>query len=115
VCASLARFGSSQRFPKTCVMHESPSVFIFVRGEPPALAEAAVNVEHAMHLTAHSDPRIHVRYVRNTSAMRLIPDAAIPRVHAPAPSELPSRDDSRPRPNDSQPAHTADAAANVEP
>ena len=39
-----------------------------------------MNVQHAMHLTAHSDPRVHARYVMQTSAMRAIPKAAIPRL-----------------------------------
>jgi hypothetical protein len=39
-----------------------------------------VNVQHAMHLAAHSDPRVHARYVRRTAAMRKIPDAALPRL-----------------------------------
>ena len=47
-----------------------------------AFAEAGVNVEHAMHLTAHSDPRVHARYVMDTVAMRTIPEAALPRLHA---------------------------------
>jgi len=85
----------------------------FRRAFASALAEAGVNVQHAMHLTAHSDPRVHARYVMNTSAMRLIPDAAIPRLHAAPACELPSRDDSRPRPDDSEPANASDPAANV--
>jgi hypothetical protein len=43
-----------------------------------ALAEAGVNVQHAMQLTAHSDPRVHGRYVMSTTAMRSTPDAALP-------------------------------------
>ena len=34
-----------------------------------------MNVQYAMHLTAHSDPRVHARYVMRTAAMRTIPDA----------------------------------------
>jgi Phage integrase family len=52
----------------------------FRRAFASALAEAGVNVQHAMHLTAHSDPRVHARYVMRTSAMRTIPEAAIPRL-----------------------------------
>jgi integrase len=52
----------------------------FRRAFASALAEAGVNVQHAMHLTAHSDPRVHARYVMRTSAMRAIPEAAIPRL-----------------------------------
>jgi integrase len=52
----------------------------FRRAFSTALAEAGVNVQHAMHLTAHSDPRVHARYVMRTSAMRAIPEAVIPRL-----------------------------------
>jgi integrase len=54
----------------------------FRRAFASALAEAGVNVQHAMHLTAHSDPRVHARYVMRTTAMRSIPEAAIPRLGA---------------------------------
>jgi len=54
----------------------------FRRAFASALAEAGVNVQHAMHLTAHSDPRVHARYVMRTTAMRSIPEAAIPRLPA---------------------------------
>jgi integrase-like protein len=50
----------------------------FRRAFASALAEAGVNVQHAMRLTAHSDPRVHARYVMRTTAMRSIPEAAIP-------------------------------------
>ena len=65
----------------------------FRRAFASALAEAGVNVQHAMHLTAHSDPRVHARYVMRTTAMRSIPQAAIPRLPA-ALVEAPARDDS---------------------
>ncbi|MEO6419640.1 MAG: tyrosine-type recombinase/integrase, partial [Polyangiaceae bacterium] len=52
----------------------------FRRAFASALAEAGVNVQHAMHLTAHSDPRVHARYVMDTVAMRTIPEAALPPV-----------------------------------
>ncbi len=67
----------------------------FRRAFASALAEAGVNVQHAMHLTAHSDPRVHARYVMRTTAMRAIPEAAIPRL-APGPLLGPGDDDSRP-------------------
>ena len=54
----------------------------FRRAFASALAEAGVHVQHAMHLTAHSDPRVHARYVMDTVAMRTIPEAALPRLHA---------------------------------
>jgi integrase len=52
----------------------------FRRAFASALAEAGVNVQQAMHLAAHSDPRVHARYVMRTAAMRKIPDAALPRL-----------------------------------
>ncbi len=66
----------------------------FRRAFASALAEAGVNVQHAMHLTAHSDPRVHARYVMRTAAMRSIPDAAIPRLPSVARVEPPELDDS---------------------
>jgi integrase len=54
----------------------------FRRAFASALAEAGVNVQHAMHLTSHSDPRVHARYVMHTAAMRAIPDAALPALTA---------------------------------
>jgi integrase len=42
----------------------------FRRAFNTALAEAGVNVQHAMHLAAHSDPKTHMRYVIKTTAMR---------------------------------------------
>jgi hypothetical protein len=35
-----------------------------------------------MHLTAHSDPRVHARCVMRTTAMRSIPEAAVPKLDA---------------------------------
>ena len=64
----------------------------FRRSFSSALADAGVNVQHAMHLTAHSDPRVHSRYVMQTLAMRTIPEAALPRLHAPSFAELPAAD-----------------------
>jgi hypothetical protein len=52
----------------------------FRRAFNTALAEAGVNVQHAMHLAAHSDPKVHARYIMGTAAMRAIPDAALPRL-----------------------------------
>ncbi len=52
----------------------------FRRAFNTALAEAGVNVQHAMHLAAHSDPKTHMRYVMNTAAMRNVPEAALPRL-----------------------------------
>jgi integrase len=43
-----------------------------------ALAEAGVNVQHAMHLASHSDAKTHMGYVMHTEAMKRIPVAAMP-------------------------------------
>jgi integrase len=50
----------------------------FRRAFNTALAEAGVNVQHAMHLASHSDPKVHARYVMSTRAMRTVPTAALP-------------------------------------
>jgi integrase len=65
----------------------------FRRAFASALAEAGVNVQHAMHLTAHSDPRVLARYVMRTTAMRLIPEAVIPRLEARVLVEVTRSDD----------------------
>jgi integrase len=54
----------------------------FRRAFGTALAEAGVNVQQAMHLSAHSDAKVHGRYVMSTAAMRTIPAAAIPELPA---------------------------------
>jgi len=76
----------------------------FRRAFSSALADAGVNVQHAMRLASHSDPRVHARYVMNTAAMRHIPEAAVPRLPSMALVEAPKasgnvtgRDDSRAR------------------
>jgi integrase len=69
----------------------------FRRAFASALAEAGVNVQHAMHLTAHSDPRVHARYVMRTTAMRTIPEAAIPRLHVGVLVVAARRDESAPQ------------------
>jgi integrase len=77
----------------------------FRRAFASALADAGVNAQHAMILSAHSDPRVHARYVMRTAAMRAIPDAALPRLPAgglveaaEAPGNVTVRDDSTPLP-----------------
>ena len=59
-----------------------------------ALAEAGVNGQHAMHLASHSDAKVHARYVMSTRAMRMIPDAALPRLPVTSLQERRARDDS---------------------
>jgi hypothetical protein len=54
----------------------------FRRAFNTALAEVGVNVQRAMHLASHSDPRVHARYVMRTAAMRAIPAEALPRLPA---------------------------------
>src|SRR5581483_4223457 len=60
-----------------------------------ALAEAGVNVQHAMNLAAHWDPRVHARYVMRTLAMRTVPREALPALPM-ATLEVAARDDSSP-------------------
>ena len=50
----------------------------FRRAFSTALAEAGTNVQLAMNLAAHSDPRVHGRYVMKTRQMRTTPEAALP-------------------------------------
>ena len=50
----------------------------FRRAFSTGLAEAGVPVQQAMHLAAHSDAKVHARYVMNTKAMRTVPSAALP-------------------------------------
>jgi integrase len=52
----------------------------FRRAFNTALAEAGVNVQHAMHLASHSDAKVHQRYVMSTTAMRAVPPAALPQL-----------------------------------
>jgi Phage integrase family len=76
----------------------------FRRAFNTALAEAGVNLQHAMHLAAHADPKTHMRYVMKTTAMRTIPDAALPRLPAGRLVETIGRDDSRRARDDSHPS-----------
>jgi len=50
----------------------------FRRAYNTALAEAGTNVQQAMALASHSDPKVHARYVMSTKAMRTAPEKAIP-------------------------------------
>jgi len=49
----------------------------FRRAFNTALAEAGVNVQHAMHLAGHSDAKTHMGYVMTTTKMRTIPAEAV--------------------------------------
>jgi integrase len=60
----------------------------FRRAFNTALAEAGVNVQHAMHLASHADAKVHSRYVMSTKAMRTIPSAALPRLPIEALADL---------------------------
>src|SRR5580704_11293234 len=66
----------------------------FRRAFNTALAEAGVNVQHAMHLASHSDAKVHARYVMSTAAMRAIPSAALPQLPVGPLAEAIARDDS---------------------
>jgi integrase len=52
----------------------------FRRSFNTAPAEADVRVQKAMALAAHSDPKVHARYVMRTRKMRTMPEAALPRL-----------------------------------
>ena len=52
----------------------------FRRAFNTALAEAGVNVQQAMHLAGHSDPKVHAMYVMSTKRMQRIPAAALPQI-----------------------------------
>lgn len=52
----------------------------FRRAFKTALAEAGVATERAMHLSGSTDPKVHARYVMATKAMRVLPEAAVPRL-----------------------------------
>jgi hypothetical protein len=73
--------------PRDPLYHETATTLpvdfhSFRRAFSTALAEAGVNVQHAMLLAHHSDPKVHMRYVRQTQAMRRIPVAALPALPA---------------------------------
>jgi hypothetical protein len=55
----------------------------FRRAFNTALAASGVNVQTAMKLAGHSDPKTHMRYVMDAPAMRAIPDAALPQLPGP--------------------------------
>ena len=70
----------------------------FRRAFNTALAEAGVNVQHAMHLAGHTSPHVRQRYVMRTAAMRAIPDAALPRLPIAAfAASVPSTRHTKPR------------------
>jgi hypothetical protein len=69
----------------------------FRRAFNTALAEAGINVQHAMHLAGHSDAKTHMRYVMQGSALRAIPPGALPAKLPSAASFVTARDDSRGR------------------
>ncbi len=54
----------------------------FRRAFNTALADAGVNMQKAMHLAGHSDPRTHMGYVGRSAEMQRIPEAALPRLPA---------------------------------
>ncbi len=69
--------------PRDPLYHETATTMpvdfhSFRRAFNTALAEAGVNVQQAMHLSGHTDPNVHMRYVQSTGAMRRAPASAIP-------------------------------------
>jgi hypothetical protein len=70
----------------------------FRRAYNTALAVAGVNVQTAMGLASHSDPKTHMRYVMAVEAARPVPAAALPvidpglaaRLQSPAVTHAPS-------------------------
>jgi integrase len=85
--------------PRDPLYHETATTLpvdfhSFRRAFNTALAEAGVNVQHAMHLASHSDPKVHARYVMSTRAMRTTPDAALPRLPVAGLAEASVRDGS---------------------
>ena len=54
----------------------------FRRAFATALAEGNVNEQRARMLASHGDANVHARYVQQTRAMRMIPDAAVPAIDA---------------------------------
>ncbi len=54
----------------------------FRRAFNTGLAEAEVNVQHAMHLAGHSDAKVHMRYVMNTEKPSRVPARALPAMSA---------------------------------
>lgn len=50
----------------------------FRRAFATSLAEGNVNEQRARLLSSHGDANVHARYVQQTRAMRIIPDAAVP-------------------------------------
>lgn len=71
------------------VHHDTPTskkvdFHSFRRAFATSLAEANVNEQRARFLVAHGDASVHARYVQNTRAMQVIPDAAVPALDAAA-------------------------------
>lgn len=75
-CANL-RFDSLYNETETTMPVDFHS---FRRAFNTALAEAGVNVQQAMHLAGHSDPKVHSIYVMATKRMQRIPPAALPQL-----------------------------------
>ncbi len=60
------------------------------------LARAGVNIQQAMLLSGHSDAKVHMRYVQQTDSMRILPEAAMPRL--PVDSIVPATDKTKDAP-----------------
>jgi integrase len=63
----------------------------FRRAFNTALAEAGVNVQQAMHLAGHSDPKVHAMYIMGTKRMQQIPAAALPMLPTISGTAVPER------------------------
>jgi integrase len=50
----------------------------FRRAYNTALAASGINVQHSMRLAGHSDARTHMKYVMDTPALQVMPEAALP-------------------------------------
>ena len=55
----------------------------FRRAYNTGLAEAGVNMQHAMIFAGHNDPRTHMRYVKRAAGLRPVPEAALPQLRPP--------------------------------
>ena len=66
----------------------------FRRAFNTGLAEADVNVQKAMRLAGHTDPKTHMRYVMQAASMGRIPEAALPQLTPAMARIVTARDDS---------------------
>ena len=84
----------------------------FRRAFAGALADAGVNAQRAMHLAAHSDPRVHQRYVGRSAEMMRIPAAALPTISHETSDETPFEGDESTQSESEAPQVTETRAGN---